>query len=61
MRITKEVSVGNSVSIGANSVVLLGGKLNDHLTLASLSLNLRDEELPARTQWHGSPVMAATL
>jgi non-ribosomal peptide synthetase-like protein len=55
MRLVKEVRLGHSVSVGSNSVVLLGGKLHDNVNLNPLSLNMRDEELPPRTEWTGSP------
>ena len=59
MRIVKPVALGDSVSLGANSIVLLGGKLHNNVTFSPLSLNMRDEELPPRTEWHGSPATRA--
>ena len=59
MRIVKPVSLGDSVSLGANSIVLLGGKLHNNVTFSPLSLNMRDEELPPRTEWHGTPASRA--
>ena len=55
MRVVKPVSLGHSVSVGSNSVVLLGGKLHNNVNLHPLSLSMRDEELPPRTEWYGSP------
>jgi len=55
MRVVKPVALGASVSVGANSVVLLGGRLHNNVNLNPLSLSMRDEELPPRTEWYGSP------
>ena len=55
MRLVKPLALGASVSVGANSVILLGGKLWDNVILNPLSLSMRDEELPPRTEWYGSP------
>lgn len=61
MRVTKEIHVGHSVLVGANSIALLGGTLHNSMTLDPLSLSLRDEELPPRTRWHGSPASLVSL
>jgi non-ribosomal peptide synthetase-like protein len=55
MRLVKGMRLGDSCSVGANSVVLLGADMSNHSSLSSLSLLLRDETVPASTLWHGLP------
>ena len=51
---------GDSCSVGANSIVLLGSTLEDNAHVLPLSLILRNEGVPAG-EWHGSPSVSHEL
>lgn len=56
VRTVRRIEVGDSCSIGSNSVVLLGGRMDDNSHLLPLSLVLREERMPSG-EWHGSPAV----
>ncbi len=60
VRTTGPIRLGDSCSVGAGAVVLLGGVMGDGCSLGTLSLVMRSEELPAHTKWHGLPAQMVT-
>ena len=49
------VSVGDSASIGARSIVLYDSSMEKGTTLQALSLVMKGERIPANTEWKGIP------
>ncbi|KIO75810.1 hypothetical protein TH53_18515 [Pedobacter lusitanus] len=47
--------IGNNCNIGAMSVVLYDSTIEEGATLQALSLVMKGETIPSRTQWAGSP------
>lgn len=61
LRTVAPIKVGDSCSIGGNSVVLLGTELESGVSISPLSLVLRSEKLLKDTDWHGSPVVRSEV
>jgi len=49
------VDLGPGCSVGTDSVVLYGTRMEAGSRLGDLSLLMKGETLPARTHWQGSP------
>jgi non-ribosomal peptide synthetase-like protein len=49
------IELGNGVTLGSRSVVLLETKIGDNVSLRPLSLVMRGESLPSNSRWVGSP------
>lgn len=47
--------IGDDCSVGPMSVVLYDSEMRDGARLGGLSLLMKGEILPARTDWEGSP------
>jgi len=60
VRTVQRITIGDSCSVGANSIVLLGSTLEDNAHVLPLSLILRNEGVPAG-EWHGSPSVSHEL
>jgi len=52
----KRIKVGKECAIGSSVVVLPGATINDGVIIEPNSLVLRDENLPAKSHWQGSPL-----
>ncbi len=50
------VNIGKRTSIGSHSIILYDSKIGNYVTIDSLSLLMKGEELPDNTDWIGSPV-----
>ena len=50
-----QVVIGNYCTVGSKSVVLYCSKMEEGSMISSLSLLMKNETLPAWTQWHGLP------
>lgn len=50
------VSIGKQSSIGSRTIILYDSKVGNHVTIDSLSLIMKGEELSDNTSWCGSPV-----
>ena len=51
----ESVMIGDYCSIGSLSVVLYASRMEDGSSLSARSLLMKNESLPAWTQWHGLP------
>ena len=51
------VAIGRGVTIGARSTILYNARIGDGATLGPLTLVLKGEDIPAATQWIGSPAV----
>jgi non-ribosomal peptide synthetase-like protein len=50
------VEIGKQTTIGSRTIILYDSKIGNHVTVDSLSLLMKGEELPDNTDWIGSPV-----
>ena len=55
MKIGK-IEIGDQTSIGAKSVVLYGSKIEKNCQIEALSLVMKGEKLPEKTNWSGIPI-----
>jgi non-ribosomal peptide synthetase-like protein len=55
MKIGK-IEIGAETSIGAKSVVLYGSKIEKNCQIEALSLVMKGEKLPEKTNWSGIPI-----
>jgi len=51
------VEIGDGVVIGANSTVLYDAKVGDHARLGPLTVVMKGEGIPARSEWIGLPAV----
>jgi non-ribosomal peptide synthetase-like protein len=51
------VIVGDAVTLGSATYVLLGARLGDRSLVDAGSLVPRNEEVPVQTSWHGNPIV----
>jgi non-ribosomal peptide synthetase-like protein len=51
------VEIGKQTTIGSRTIILYDSKIGNHVTVDSLSLLMKGEELPDNTDWIGSPVI----
>jgi carbonic anhydrase/acetyltransferase-like protein (isoleucine patch superfamily) len=49
------VDIGAQVLVGARTTVLYDSQVGDGALLGPLSLVMKGEHIPPRTQWNGSP------
>ncbi len=49
------VNVGHGVTIGAGSTVLYDTHVGDHARLGPLTLVMKGESIPPRSEWVGAP------
>ena len=54
MKVDK-VFVDNGVTVGAGSTVLYDTIVSDYARLGPLALVMKGEQIPAHTEWEGSP------
>ncbi|MDO5743934.1 MAG: amino acid adenylation domain-containing protein [Micrococcaceae bacterium] len=52
----EEVQLGANSTLGPNSVVLPGSRIEAHATVGSCSLVMRSENVPRATSWTGNPI-----
>ena len=50
------VQIGKQTTIGSRAIILYDSKIGNNVTVDSLSLLMKGEELPDNTGWTGSPV-----
>ena len=50
------VQIGKQTTIGSRAIILYDSKIGNNVTVDSLSLLMKGEELPDNTDWTGSPV-----
>ena len=50
------VNIGKKTTIGSHTIILYDSKIGNNVTVESLSLLMKGEELPDNTDWIGSPV-----
>ena len=50
------VKIGKRCTVGTRTVVLYDSVIEDDVNIGSLSLVMKGENLPPKTQWEGSPV-----
>ena len=55
MRI-EEVHMGDHSTLGPNSVVLPGSRVQEYATVGSCSLVMRSEDVPIASRWAGNPI-----
>jgi hypothetical protein len=53
------IGIGAGCSVGMDSVVLYGSRMEPEAVLGDLSLLMKGETLPERTRWEGSPARPA--
>jgi non-ribosomal peptide synthetase-like protein len=53
------IRIGDKCTIGSQSIVLYGARMESGSTLGHLSLLMKGEALPERTRWEGSPAALA--
>ncbi|MEO7046870.1 MAG: Pls/PosA family non-ribosomal peptide synthetase, partial [Ferruginibacter sp.] len=53
------VKIGKQTTIGSRSIILYNTIIGDNVSVGSLSLVMKGEELPDNTEWIGSPVKPA--
>ncbi|HVB88630.1 MAG TPA: hypothetical protein VND97_00365 [Beijerinckiaceae bacterium] len=51
------MEIGDGVVIGANSTVLYDAKVGDHARLGPLTVVMKGEGIPARSEWIGLPAV----
>jgi acetyltransferase-like isoleucine patch superfamily enzyme len=51
-------TVGAGATLGPSSAVLPDTTIGDGCSVGGRSIVMRGERLPARTSWHGAPVVA---
>jgi len=51
------IQIGNGVTMGTDSIVLYDTHLGEFAHLAPLTVIMKGEEIPAHSQWMGTPAV----